>query len=180
MLKLKTVDKKHFSLDDAVSSAPVTIVVTFRGTWCPFCQEYLEALADREDDFKEIGAQVIAISAESAKALRRFKRHRNWPFTLVSDRKNTAKKVLGVETEAYHPNSFDYPKGAFLQPSAFVWTQDGKLHYQWVQKPSFEGVFGAAKRPSAKKLLRRAQRALIPPEVEAGAEDDAADASAAP
>lgn len=168
MLSLKTHDKEPFDLAAAVASKPATVLIVFRGPWCPYCQEYWEDLADYAEKFEAAGAQVIGLSADKPKALRRFRRHHRLSFLMLSDPNLTSKKVLGVKKESLHPAAMSYKKEAFLQPGAFVWTQDGKLHYEWTQDPKLSNVYGAAKRPSPKKLLKRVMAALHPEPKEDG------------
>jgi peroxiredoxin len=177
MLNLETHDKQPFDLSKAVASSPATVLIVFRGPWCPYCQEYWEDLADDVDRFTAAGAQIIGLSADRPKALRRFRRKHDLPFLMVSDKKLTAKKVLGVKKESMHPAAMEYREGAFLQPGVFIWTQDGRLHYSWVQKPKFGNFYGAAKRPRPKKILKRVTAALNP---EPAAEPEAPEAAAPP
>ncbi|MCK6548428.1 AhpC/TSA family protein [Myxococcota bacterium] len=161
MLTLETHEEETFDLVTHVKQHPVTVVVAFRGPWCPYCRAYWDDLADVAGDFQKLGAVVFGLSADKPKALRRFRRKRALPFTFVSDPKLKSRDVLGIRREKYHPMSSEYKKGAFLLPAVFVWTQDGKLAYQWRMKaPSFENSFGAANRPKPEKILDEIKKAL--------------------
>lgn len=161
MLTLETHEEEPFDLVTHVKRNPVTVVVAFRGPWCPYCRAYWDDLADYAGDFAKLGAVVYGLSADKPKALRRFHRKRALPFTFLSDPKLKSRDVLGVRREKYHPMSSEYKKKAFLLPAIFVWTQDGKLHYQWRMKaPTFENGFGAANRPKPEKVLDEVKKAL--------------------
>jgi peroxiredoxin len=161
MLLLETQDELPFDLNKVVPSHKATVLVAFRGPWCPYCRAYWDDLADLAVDFQKLGAVVYGISADKPKALRRFKRKRALPFTFVSDPRLKSHDVLEIRREKNHPMSSEYKKGAFLQPAIFVWTPDGKLRYHWSQDAAgFENVFGMANRPKPSKVLAKVQEAL--------------------
>ena len=63
-------------------------------------------------------------------------------------------RLFKVRLAVNHPKALGYEKGAFLQPSLFVWTTDGKLRHRWRQDPALNNMFGAANRPSPRKMVR--------------------------
>jgi peroxiredoxin len=165
MLLLETQDELPFDLTQTVTSHKATVLIAFRGPWCPYCRAYWDDVADLAADFQALGAVVYGISADKPKALRRFKRKRALPFTFVSDPRLKSHDALDIRKEKNHPMSAEYKKGAFLQPAIFVWTPDGKLHYHWKQKAAgFENVFGMANRPKPSKVLDKVKEALAPAE----------------
>jgi peroxiredoxin len=52
---------------DLLSRGPL-VVSFFRGTWCPFCNEELLALNASHQTFRDLGAEVVAITPQSAAA----------------------------------------------------------------------------------------------------------------
>ena len=58
-----------------------------------------EACAFRDDytDFVEAGAAVVGVSADSGESPRRFARHHNLPFPLLSDADGSLRKAYGVD-----------------------------------------------------------------------------------
>lgn len=50
------------SLDDAINENEFVIVSFYRGTWCAYCNLELKALQSRNEEFKKLGAKLIAIS----------------------------------------------------------------------------------------------------------------------
>jgi len=41
------------------------MVVIYRGKWCPFCAEYLVEIKEMLAEFKEVGVDVVALSADT-------------------------------------------------------------------------------------------------------------------
>jgi peroxiredoxin len=52
---------------DLLARGPL-VVSFFRGTWCPFCNEELLALNASYQRFRDLGAEVVAITPQSAAA----------------------------------------------------------------------------------------------------------------
>ena len=52
---------------------------------------------DQFEDFTELGAQVVGVSADSPESHAKFAEKYNLPFTLLSDEKNELRKAFGVK-----------------------------------------------------------------------------------
>ncbi len=172
MAKLRTHDKEEFKLARAVADADLTLLLSFRGPWCPGCQAWWRQMRKRRAEFAAAGVQVIGLSADRPKDLRAFRDAYKLPFTMVSDPRLWAADRLEVETSRFHPKAREYPEGAFLQPGAFLWTRDGKLRWSWRAESRLGNLFGAIERPTAKQLLKRARKHA--PEARAESSESAA------
>lgn len=53
---------------------------------------------DNYEVFKEAGAEVVGVSSDSEESHQRFAAKHRLPFTLVSDKKGTLRKLYGVPT----------------------------------------------------------------------------------
>lgn len=77
----------------------VTVVVLYRGAWCPYCnlalhayqEDLVPALADR-------GVELVAISPQKPDGSLSMKEKNELTFTVLSDPGNTIAKRLGVLT----------------------------------------------------------------------------------
>ena len=56
-------DKKLVSLNDLQGEGAL-VVVFFRGSWCPYCNQQLSDIADSKNLFQEKGAKIVAITPE--------------------------------------------------------------------------------------------------------------------
>ncbi len=62
----------------------------------PGCTAEACSFRDQYEDFKDIGAEVIGISADSPQSHRDFAAKHNLPFILLSDKGNEVRKQFGV------------------------------------------------------------------------------------
>lgn len=62
----------------------------------PGCVMEACGFRDSYEDFLEIGAEVIGVSADSVASHKAFQRNRNLPFQLLSDPNNQVRKKYGV------------------------------------------------------------------------------------
>ncbi len=76
------------------------LVVTFyRGAWCPFCNLYLRALQKRNAEFKELGANLVAISVEPPDRSIKVSGGNKLDFRVLSDPKLTVARRFGIVYE---------------------------------------------------------------------------------
>ena len=69
---LKTAEGDPVSLKALAMQKP-SIILFYRGGWCPYCNRQLAALKDIEKDLVDMGYQVLAISPESPARLQEQK-----------------------------------------------------------------------------------------------------------
>lgn len=61
--KLLDTKGKEVVLSALITKKP-TVLVFYRGGWCPYCNRHLGALAEMEGEILELGFQIIAISPD--------------------------------------------------------------------------------------------------------------------
>ena len=71
-------------------------MVYIRGAWCPFCLRQLADYADRYQDFKQAGVEVVAVSPESSRRSRRLRSQLKLPFAILSDKNREAATSFGL------------------------------------------------------------------------------------
>ncbi|QTL36335.1 peroxiredoxin-like family protein [Pseudoalteromonas viridis] len=72
-----------------------TVLVVYRGGWCPYCSRQLAGLQKIEKQIVELGAQVIAVSPDSPQAL--SKSNISSPnYRLLSDDQLALTQALGL------------------------------------------------------------------------------------
>lgn len=94
-ITLKTADGAPVSLRAAVMSKP-SVILFYRGGWCPYCNRQLAELKDIEQDLIDLGYQVLAISPESPTRLQEQKLETEFAVQLLSDEKLDAIKQFGI------------------------------------------------------------------------------------
>src|SRR5216684_4807795 len=68
-VKLRTEEDKEVSLRKLVSEKP-TVLIFYRGGWCPFCNRHLQSLVGIEKDLQDAGVQLLAISMDQPAKLK--------------------------------------------------------------------------------------------------------------
>jgi peroxiredoxin Q/BCP len=62
----------------------------------PGCTKQACTFRDSYEAFKELGAEVIGVSSQSVESHKSFATHHNLPFVLLSDEKDSVRKLYGV------------------------------------------------------------------------------------
>ena len=91
-------------LSEKLKEAP-SILVFYRGGWCPYCNKHLSEIAEIEPTLVKIGYSVIALSADSADSLHDFLGENPFSYELFSDANREASDAFGltfrVDDETY-------------------------------------------------------------------------------
>jgi peroxiredoxin len=163
---LRTVDGKSFSLKTETDAKP-TVIIFYRGGWCPYCNAHLADVQKAEKDLLAMGYQILAISPDTAKALRSTMDNDKLTYTLLSDADMQATgafglayglddatvakyKRFGVPLTAQHDGRFWLPV-----PAVYIVGKDGRIafaHWDPDYKVRLSGaeLLKAAREASAK------------------------------
>jgi peroxiredoxin len=85
-------------LRELVATKP-TVVIFYRGGWCPYCMRHLASLAQVEDKIVKAGFQLLAISADQPSKLAETPNREKLGYTLFSDDSMEAAKAFGIAFE---------------------------------------------------------------------------------
>ena len=92
---LAAADGTEFALASAFAEKP-TILVFYRGSWCPFCNRQLAALGELEPKLLALGYQILAVSPDTADGLKTMAGKNHLDYRLLSDRGMIASAAYGV------------------------------------------------------------------------------------
>lgn len=152
-------------LNETLNEKP-TILIFYRGGWCPFCNIHLGKLQEIMPALSKLGYQIIAISPDRpSKMLQSLKGIRP-KYMLLSDSKMTGAQAFGIcfrvddktieKYKGYGINLDDASgEGHHLLPvpSAFIIGQDGIIKFTYVN-PDYKVRIGT------EELLAAAKSAL--------------------
>lgn len=142
-LTLQTADGQSFDLNAALQENP-TVLVFYRGGWCPYCTIQLRQLRDVEARLVELGYQIIAVCTDSPNRLRETITGETIHYTLLSDSRMTASKAFGIAfkvdektVDRYRQHSMDLEAASGEQhhllpvPSVFLVATDGLIKFTY-------------------------------------------------
>ncbi len=128
-------------LHDAFAGKP-TILIFFRGGWCPFCSRHLAALGEHELELRGLGYQILAVTAEPAAKLAATAESNHVRYRLLSDQAAEAATAYGVAFrvpgdtgKAYRENGIELTaapdgNGFWLPvPTAFIIDREGVVRF---------------------------------------------------
>jgi len=139
---LEDANGKTVSSSELLSQGPL-VVSFYRGVWCPYCNMELQALQEALPAFRELGAQLVAISPQNAVNSRKSLRTNQLDFPILSDPGNETAAAFGLRfalpdylIELYKnagkidlPGFNGDPSWTLPMPGRFVIGQDGVIRY---------------------------------------------------
>lgn len=144
MAVLVDVSGKRFDLNRAISQKP-TILVFYRGGWCPYCTRQLSGLQEAFPGLEEMGYQLIAISTDEYEGLMKAAAKEKLSYTLLSDADLSLSKQMGIAYKAPKDYWEMLPKTTggkdtdllLPVPSVFILDQKGIIHFEFIN-PDFK------------------------------------------
>jgi peroxiredoxin len=111
------------------------LLVFFRGSWCPVCQEDLKEIQESKSYFDDKKIRITAIATDTLDNLKEMAKEYNLKFDLLSD---PERKSLNAYDVYYHSEHSPYEDhGAHGEPAHFLIDEHGKILYQQRQTSPF-------------------------------------------
>lgn len=95
-VKLTSSDGKMMPSLKSILNGKPTVVIFFRGGWCPYCNKHLMELGQIEGDLVKMGYQMVAISPDKPDRTMMTAEKSKATYRLFSDSKAEAIKAFGV------------------------------------------------------------------------------------
>lgn len=76
-----------------------TVLIFYRGGWCPYCNVHLGKIAEAEAELVKLGFQVVAVSPDRPAELKNTLDKGDYTYQLLSDSKMDLSKAYGL---AFH------------------------------------------------------------------------------
>jgi peroxiredoxin len=92
---LEDPDGRAVSLVDLLSKGPV-VLSFYRGVWCPYCNLELQALEEARSEIAARGAQLVAISMQTASNSRKSIRDNKLGFPILIDPRGAVADAYGL------------------------------------------------------------------------------------
>ena len=92
---LEDTDGRTINLADLLANGPV-VLTFYRGVWCPYCNMELQALEELRSDIEARGAQLVAISMQTAPNSRKSIRQNELGFPILIDPHGAVADAYGL------------------------------------------------------------------------------------
>ena len=121
-----------------------TVLIFYRGGWCPYCNLHLSEVGRVEKDLLALGYQVIAVSPDAPEKLKPTLEKAEISYTLLSDKSGDLTKATGLAFKA--PSNYDkllmesQGKNAELflpVPSLFILNEKSEILFEYIN-PNFK------------------------------------------
>lgn len=143
-LTLKKIDGSPLQLSDLLKRQP-TVLIFYRGGWCPFCNRQLSQLQKIESQLIRMGYQIVAISPDRPEKLKESIQKHQLTYILLSDSNFVAARTLGIAfqvdqstLERYKGFGIDLEdasgqKNHWLPvPSVFIVNKQGVIQFEYI------------------------------------------------
>lgn len=143
-LMLKDAKGNDVDLNKAVAAKP-TLLIFYRGGWCPYCSKQLSGLQELAPELEGMGYQLLAVSTDSPEGLMQSASKMELEYTLLSDADLNASKRFGLAFKAPEGYWDMLPKTSggmnkdllLPVPSVFILDKNGKINYEYIN-PDFK------------------------------------------
>ena len=106
---LRDLDGNDMTLHAIVAGKP-TVLIFYRGSWCPYCNLHLSDLVTVEEDLRSLGYQIVAISPDQPEELNKMTAADHLNYRLFSDPQAEAMKKFGVAYQVDNTTFMNYKR----------------------------------------------------------------------
>jgi peroxiredoxin len=138
-------DNQEVKLRQLVAAKP-TVLIFYRGGWCPYCTRHLKDLAGIESELQQAGAQIFAISVDQPAKLKETPDRDKLGYKLLSDSDAVAAQAFGIAFKVEddlvkkYKDSYKIDLEAasgrehhlLPHPAVFVVDQKGKVQFSYI------------------------------------------------
>lgn len=156
---LKNITGESVTLKSVIQSKP-TVLIFYRGGWCPYCDLYMAELQSIEADILNLGYQIVAISPDSPENLKASLDKHALKYKLLSDADMMVAQAFGIafavpeaSRERLSSSSGGQNPGQLPVPSVFVLSQQGEILFEYIN-PNYKKRMDSALLLAVLKALK--------------------------
>lgn len=161
--ELKATDASGHRVSAIIAKKP-TVLLVYRGGWCPFCNAHLSEIQRVQSEAVKLGYQIVAISPDSPKNLQASDEKDKLDYSLYSDADGKFIQSLGIAFKAsdkysgmLNEKSDGLNKGFLPVPSVFVIDTSGKIQFEYIN-PDYKVRLSAGLLMAVLKELKNEQK----------------------
>lgn len=135
---LKAPDASSHKTSEILAEKP-TVLLIYRGGWCPFCNAHLSEIQSIQSEVLELGYQIVAVSPDSPENLAATDEKDQLDYSLYSDADGKFIQSLGIAFKAPERYSgmllkkSDGLNDGFLPvPSLFIVDPAGEIQFEYI------------------------------------------------
>lgn len=136
--QVTTTDGNTIAFHNLLKEKP-TVLIFYRGGWCPYCNTQLVEIGQAEADILKLGYQIIAVSPDDVKHLQVTDEKNKLNYQLLSDSKGLLATAAGIAFKAperYGKMLVEHSGGdnvGFLPvPTVFVLDTKGEILFEYI------------------------------------------------
>lgn len=150
-ITLRTATDTPVQMDMLLKDGPI-VVVFYRGSWCPFCEQALDGWDEAIDELHTIGGRLVALTPDAPNHVSETLAKQGLGFTVLSDANAEAARALrvnfvvdsetrrrylgyGIDLEQSNANGL----WQLPHPGTFIIDTDGTVRYANVDADFREG-----------------------------------------
>lgn len=131
--QLKNESGENMALYDILKQKP-TVLVFFRGGWCPYCNVQLAGLVKAENDILKAGYQIVAITPDDYKNIKTMADKNEIKYKLFSDPNAEFLQKIGIAFNAAK-SSTDAPR-ILPVPTVMIVNTQNQILFEYIN-PNF-------------------------------------------
>ena len=113
-----------------------TVLIVYRGGWCPYCNSQLADMQDLENEILALGYQVVAISPDAPSFLKQTLDKKELHYQLYSDSEGVFSQAVGIAFHREKPKLDKYSEGknpGFLPvPTVYVINDNKEIEFLYI------------------------------------------------
>lgn len=133
----------------SITKEKPTVIIFYRGGWCPYCQRHLADIRKVEDSIINLGYQIIAISPDDPSHLQAMSNETKVNYKLFGDPKCTLMTKIGIAFQTPQSSTkrlLEYSDGLnnniLPVPSVFILNTEGKILFEYINPSYSERISG--------------------------------------
>ncbi len=147
--ELTALDGTALAFHEIAKEKP-TVLIIYRGGWCPYCNRHLAAIGQTEAEILELGYQIVAVSPDKVEKLRETAEKDSIRYRLFSDGDGAFAKATGLAFQAperYGQRLLDWSGGENTEgylpvPAVFVLDRDASIRFEYIN-PDYKKRLGS-------------------------------------
>jgi len=135
---LKAPDASAHKTSAIIAQKP-TVLLIYRGGWCPFCNAHLSEIQSIQSEVLELGYQIVAVSPDSPENLTMTDEKDQLDYSLYSDAGGKFIQSLGIAFKAperysgmLNDKSGGLNDGFLPVPSVFIVDPSGEIQFEYI------------------------------------------------